>query len=159
MLRSFVYVITLSIVLVGCGDGSRGTAGTGGSGGTGGAGGTGGTSGTGGSGGLAGDACLDDIGILGEIQDLTGLVKDQCLLGVRGCAVMDVPSCVAQCLEEEVELPQECGLCVGLVTECILEMCISDCTNPDSTECDGCVARVREQCDDLFEPCSGFAAP
>jgi len=41
-------VATLSLIVVGCGDGTTGTAGSGGSGGTGGSGGSGGTGGTGG---------------------------------------------------------------------------------------------------------------
>lgn len=159
MFRSFVYVVGLSIALVGCGDGSGGSGGSGASAGTGGAGGASGMGGTGGSGGLPGDACLDDIGILAEIEDIPEFVTEQCLLGSRGCALMQVPSCVAECLDEEIGLPQDCGLCIGLVTECILEMCITDCTAPDSMACSDCVADVSEQCNEVFEPCAGFIAP
>ena len=112
----------------------------------------------GGTGGLAGTACLDDIGILGDIEDINALVTEQCVIG-RGCFFMEVAPCVAECLEEEVGLPQDCGLCVGLVTECILDACISDCTDPESPACDECVAAVSDECNEVFEPCAGFPVP
>jgi len=124
-----------------------------------GAGGMAGAAGMGGAGGLGGDACLDDLGVLGGIEDIEALVTDQCLLSSRGCALMEVARCVAECLEEEVALPQDCGLCIGLVTECILQECISDCTNPMSTECGSCIAAVSDQCNEVFEPCAGFPVP
>lgn len=159
MTRSLIWVPILSVALIACGDDSTNVAGAGGSAGNGGTSGAAGAAGMGGSGGLAGDACLDDLGVLGAIEDINALVTDQCLLGTRGCAVMEVPPCIAQCLEEEVALPQDCGFCVGLVTECILEECIGDCLNPDSPECDSCVAAVSDQCSEAFEPCAGFPAP
>jgi hypothetical protein len=148
-----ICILGLSILLVGCGGDSTGMADTGGTSGM------GGTAGMGGGSDLSGDACLDDLGVLGDIDDITALVTDQCLLGNRGCAVMDVPPCTAQCLEEEVALPQDCGFCIGLVTECILGECIGDCLNPDSTECSSCIAAVSDQCNEVFEPCGGFPVP
>ncbi len=155
MFRSLVYVAALSVALVGCGDSSGGMAGAGGSAGTGGASGMGGT---GGMGGLAGDACFDDVEILVGIEDLITLVTEECVIG-SGCAVMEVAPCVAECLEEEVGLPQDCGLCIGLVTKCILDACISNCTDPESTACGDCVAAVSNECNEVFEPCAGFAVP
>ena len=158
MVRSLVYIACLSTALVGCGDSSGGMAGTGGSAGTSGMGGMAGVGGAGGMGGLAGDACLDDLDILADIEDLNTLVVEQCVLG-RNCAFMEVAPCVAECLEEEVGLPQDCGLCVGLVTECILRACLTDCTDPESTACDECVAAVTDECNEVYEPCAGFPVP
>ncbi len=152
MFRTSLCVASLSIVLIACGDSATDTPGTGGSAGAGGASGAGGT-------GLMGDACLDDLGILAGIEDIAALVTQQCLLGTRACAVMEVPQCVAECLEEEVGLPQDCGVCVGLVTNCILRDCIGDCTNPESPACDTCVAEATPACNEVFEPCGGFVPP
>ena len=155
MFRSLVYVASLSIALVGCGDSSGGMAGGGGMSGAGGA---AGMAGGGGTGGLAGDACLDDLAILAGIDDLNALVAEQCVLG-QNCAFMEVAPCVAECLEEEIGLPQDCGLCIGLVTECILRACLSDCVDPEATACDECVAAVSDGCNEVFEPCAGFPVP
>lgn len=91
-------------------------------------------------------------------EDLNTLVVEQCVLG-RNCAFVEVAPCVAECLEEEVGLPQDCGLCVGLVTECILRACLADCTDPESTACDECVAAVSDECNEVYEPCAGFPVP
>lgn len=156
LVRSLVCIAGLSIALVGCGESSTGIGGSADASGTSG---IGGADGTGGAGGLAGDACLDDLGVLGGIEDIEALVTDQCLLSSRGCVLMDVAPCVAECLEEEVALPQDCGLCIGLVTECILQDCIGDCTNPMSPQCNICIVAVTAQCNEVFEPCAGFPVP
>ena len=136
--------------VVACGDDSNAEGGTAGSGGA---------AGDGGSGGLAGDACLDDLGVLGEIEDIETFVTEMCVFGSSNCLFENVPMCVAGCLEAETGLRQDCGLCIGLVTECIIRACTSDCTDPESDDCAACTAAAGADCDPVFEACAGFAAP
>lgn len=147
MSRLLVVISILSVVFLGCGSDSNGPAGSGGDGGS------------AGTGGVAGDACLDDLTVLGSIgtgEDIASLVTDRCVLGDRNCVFTEVVPCIAECLEEEVGLPQDCGACIGLITECILQECISDCTDPESPDCAVCIEAAGAECNPLFEPCAGF---
>lgn len=109
--------------------------------------------------GFAGDACLDDLGVLNEIEDINGFITNTCILGSFNCLLGDIAPCVAGCLEDELGLPQDCGICVGRATECILSLCIGDCTNPDSAECSACIDGAGPECDPSFEACAGFPIP
>ncbi len=160
-MRRFLILIGLSSALaLGCSSSSGGGgAGAGGSAGAGGVGGAAGGAGAGGVGG-AGDACLDDLDILLEIGDVPAFIGDTCVLGEYGCALMEVAPCVAECLEMETGLPQDCGLCAGLVTDCVLVDCIPSCTaDPDDPTCVECIEAQGEACNPLFEACAGFAVP
>ena len=163
MFRSLAFLFAFSIALVGCGDDSNGGGGSGGTGATAGSsgmgGGAGGAAGEGGTGAMTGDACIDDLAVLGEIDDIQELITTQCILGPANCLLGDVPTCVAECLEAEADVPQDCGLCVGIVTECILADCALDCTNPNAPSCTSCVEAAGADCDPLFEDCAGFPAP
>lgn len=73
--------------------------------------------------------------------------------------MVDIAQCVAECLEEEAGLPQDCGFCVGLATECIVVECFTDCIDPESPACDDCVLAAGPECNEVFATCAGFPPP
>ncbi len=63
----------------------------------------------------------------------------------------------AECLSEEVGIPESCGDCYGDFSKCWEKTCEDTCSLGDQEACESCVNNA--DCQENFESCAGFEYP
>jgi len=76
----------------------------------------------------------------------------------------DIPECLQEsqtaagitaCIEKK-GFSAPCSGCVGTYGSCVLDQCLSDCSDPTSPDCKSC---YTTKCMPSFLTCTGFPAP
>ncbi len=148
-----------ALAFAGCGDGNEAAGGQGGAGGDAGSGGS--ASGGSGGGGTGGsplvDACLGELGLLAELADTIIDTTTECTVGGAGCLLApSLTQCVADCVEAETGISNDCASCFGLVSNCIVSSCGLQCSgDAEAPQCTAC--QETAMCDQVFEDCAGFS--
>lgn len=149
MVRSkCIAILVLSAIGVwGCGDDGNGSGGSGGSGASG---------GSGGSGESPQQACNNES----DLQATIGNVEDYAptFWGCYDTADTDLESSVDACMQEALDVSENCADCFGAFAACIDSGCGDVCNDRgvDTLPCQEC---VFDECNMDFNLCSGIAAP